>query len=172
MSLEQKQFELQRHQAIIMATLDYLNNILEQSVAPDQLEFIKEAYIQQRVQAKKYFEQRRLDRLKKQLESLTRAIQMRCDLDFGRHIKLETGYDIDVFEMLRNRVDKIFARKEVYKKSEHNDINALARYYRQVIYNEGADEKLKALLLNYSKMDTSKTPIRKKDSSTVSRNLK
>jgi hypothetical protein len=106
---EEKQSELQRHRAILLATLDYLKERLGGSFVYDQYDPVTEYYQQQKVQTEKYFKQHRLDRLQQRLASLTKGLQNRTDLAFALYIKEKTGYDIDIFEVVRKRVNSIIA---------------------------------------------------------------
>lgn len=116
MTPEKKQSELQRHRAILLATLDYLEERLGGSIVFDQYDPATEYFQQQKIQTEKCFKQRRLDRLQKRLASLTKEMQSRADLAFASYIKEKTGYNIDIFEDIRKRVNAIVAQNEIAAK--------------------------------------------------------
>ena len=152
-----KLIKLERNLVIICATLDYLAGRIEGDLDPDQIKSIKDYYIQQKIQAEKLFQKRRLDKLVEQLANLKRLVYVFTDLKYDMYIKDKTGYDMDLYEELRKKVDAILHKREVYKTRDHDDINTLIRYYRYISTLEDKDENLRKLLLDYSKMDTSRT---------------
>lgn len=164
---EQKQSELQRHRAILLATLDYLGERLGGSIVFDQYDPATEYFQQQKIQTEKCFKQRRLDRLQKRLASLTKEMQSRADLAFASYIKEKTGYDIDIFEDIRKRVNAIVAQNEIHSQNELNDVGTMLHYYRKTAAEEKEVEKLKSLLSDYSKRINKTTTKRKGEHSEV-----
>jgi len=148
---EQKQSELQRHLAILLATLDYLEERFGGSIVFDQNDPATEYYQQQKIQTEKYFKQRRLDRLQQQLASFTKGLQNRADLAFAPYIKEKTGYDVDIFEGVVKRVDIIVAQNEIRSQNELNDVGTMLHFYHETAADEKEIEKLKLLLANYYK---------------------
>lgn len=133
-----------------MATLDYLEERLGGSFVYDQYDPVAEYYQQQRIQTEKYFRQRRLDRLQQRLVSLTKELQNKADLAFAPYIKEKTGYDIDIFEEVRKRVNFINAQNEIRSQKELNDIGTMLHFYQKTSAPREEIEKIKALLTNYS----------------------
>jgi hypothetical protein len=148
---EEKQSELRRHRAILLATLDYLEERLGGSFVCDQCDPVAEYYQRQKIQTEKYFKQSRLDRLQQRLATLTNGLEKRVDLAFAAYIKEKTGYDIDIFEDLRNRVNSIIAQNEIRCQNELNDVGSMLRFYRETAADRKKVEKLKSLLTDYSK---------------------
>ena len=151
MTPEQKQSELLRHRAIILATLDYLLDRLGGSIVYDQFDVMTEYYQQQKIQTEKYYKLRRLDRLQQRLASLTKQTQNRDDVTFVGYIKEKTGYDVDFFEDLQKHVDTIVAKNEIRSQKELNDIGRMLHYYKQTSAGGEIVVKLKQLLLDYAK---------------------
>lgn len=150
MKPEQKQSELVRNRSILLATLAYLEEHLGGSFVYDQYDPVTEYYQQQKVQVEKYFKQSKLDRLHQQLIKLTKGLQNRIDLNFAGYIKEKTGYDIDIFEDMRNRADIIIEQAEIHSDEELDHVVTMLRYYQALIDGEKV-EKLNLLLTNYSK---------------------
>jgi len=148
---EQKQSELQRHRTILLATLDYLEERFGGSIVFDQYDPATEYYQHQKIQTEKYFNQRRLDRMQQRLASLTKGMQSRPDWAYVSYIKEKTGYDIDIFEDLRKRVDTIVAQNEIRSQKELNDVGTMLRFYHETAADGEKAEKLIALLTDYSK---------------------
>ena len=151
MTSGQKQSALNRHRAIVMATLDYLIEHYGGIIVHDQIDPVTEYYLQQKVQTEKYYKQRRLDRLEQRLDRLTKMLQNGTDLSFADYIKAQTGYDFDIFEGLQNRVEAVIAQKEIRNREEQNDLIAMLSYYKHTSADKEKIGKLKALLFDYSK---------------------
>lgn len=134
-----------------MATFDYLEGCLAGSFVCDQYDPVTEYYQQQKIQIEKYFKQRTLDRLRQRLASLIEGLQNRADLNFATYIKEKTGYDIDIFEEVRKRVDTIIAQNEIRSQKELNDIGTMLRFYEETLVGGEKVGKLKSLSNNYSK---------------------
>ena len=151
MTPEQKQSALNRHRTVMLATLDYLIESFGGSFVYDQLDPVTEYYQQQKIQTERYYKQRRLDRLQQRLAGLTKTLQSRADLGFANYIKERTGYDIDIFEDLRMRVDAIIAQKEIRKQKELNDVGLMLQFYHKSSADKEAINKLNKLCTDYSK---------------------
>jgi hypothetical protein len=164
---EQKQLELQRHKAILIATLDYLEDCLGGSIVFDQFDPATEYYQQQKIQTEKYFKQRRLDRMQQRLASLIKGLQRRDAVAFTTYIKEKTGYDIDIFEDLRKRVDAIVAQNKICSQNELNDVSTMHHFYHQTAAEGKEIEKLNSLLSDYSKRKNEKFSKRKGEYSEV-----
>ena len=157
MTPEQKQSELNRHRAIVLATLDYLLERFGGSFVYDQSDPLTDYYLQQKIQTERYYKQRRLDRLQQRLLSLTKGLQNNVNLGFAGYIKKQTGYDIDIFEDVRKRVDAIIAQKKVRSQEELNDVGTMLHYYQQTSSYKEITDKLTTLINDYSKLITKKT---------------
>ena len=157
MTPEQKRSELQRHSAILLATINYLLSKHGGSIVYDQKDIIADYYEEQKLQIEKYYKERRLNRLQQKLVSLTKGLQNRIDLNFANYIKENTGYDIDIFEELRSRVDVIIEQKEIRSQQELNDIGTMLHFYQKTSPDGEMVEKLRSLLIDYSKRTTSAT---------------
>lgn len=151
MTPEQKQSELQRYKAILLATLNYLEERFGGSIVFDQYDPTIEYYRQQKIQTEKYFKQRRLDTLQQQLTNLTKGLQSRADLNFASYIKEKTGYEIDIFKNLQKCIGAIVAQNEIRSQKELVDVSTMLHLYHVKAADDKEVEQLKSLLANYSK---------------------
>lgn len=125
---QEKQEELDRYRAIMLATLDYhLGQHAGQFVC-DGVDFIADYYQQQKLQTEKYYQQRRLDRLKQRLISLTESMRNQLDFNFATYIKEKTNFDIDIFENLHKRVDKILSQNKIGSPKDYRDLSIMCRF--------------------------------------------
>jgi hypothetical protein len=123
MTPEEKQAELIRHRDIILATLDYLNLRYSGSFVTDGWDSTAAYYDQQKLQAGKYFQQRRLDRLQQQLRRLTEGPRASQDIQFVNYIKEMTGYEPDIFSEVRSRKETIPTKGRIStRQSEYSEI--------------------------------------------------
>ena len=167
MTSEQKQSELQRHRAILLATLDYLEERFSGSLVYDEYDPITEYYQQQKIQTEQYFKQRRLDKLKQRLASHIKGLPGRVDLNFASYIKEKTGYEIDIFDHLRKRVDAIVAQNDIRSQRELSDIGSMLHFYQENAANGKEVEKLKSFLTDYFKKTNETTGKKKRKYSEV-----
>jgi hypothetical protein len=145
---------LGKYKVILFATLNYLEEHVGKSLVLDNYNPSTDFYQQERIQIEKYIAQRKIVSLQKKLSSLTKPLQLKFDLNFPLYIKEKTGYEIDLFEDLRNRSASIIAQAEIHNQKQLHDIGLLLSLYNET----GALEKdinfLKALILNYHKKET------------------
>lgn len=145
----EKQSELQRHRDILFATIDYLISIHGESFVLDNEAHIRDYYEQQKTQVDKYYKQRRLDRLQQKLAKLTNSLENSIDLNFSVYIQEKTGYQIDLFEKLKRRVDIILSKNEILNDKEESDIGTMLHFLIGTSASGDNVEKLKSLLLKY-----------------------
>ncbi len=117
----------------------------------DGVDFIADYYEQQKLQTEKYYKQRRLDRLQQRFRSLTENLQSRIDLKFENYIKERTGYNIDLFETLQNRVENIIKQNDIRNPKEYQDVSTMRHFYQQILAEPGKIEILNHLLAEFHK---------------------
>jgi len=150
MAPKEKQAELAKHRDILLATIDYHIEKTAGSMVYDQVDPLTDLYQQLKQQTEKYYLSRRLDRIKQRLHAMTRMPLLNSDLSFNGFIKEKTGHDIDIFESLHSRVDKIIDQKEIKNEDEHHDAMAMANLSRQTpVYKEKIDA-LTTLLVDFA----------------------
>lgn len=146
MTPEQKQTVLQRLYAIVTATLDYLESIHAGSFVLDEEDHIREHYEHQKLVAADDLKHGRLARLQRQLASQLKGLVGRVDLSYESYVKEKPGYDVDLFDGLRKRVDAILARNQIRTAKEDADVGTMLRYLEQTASTHADIEKLKSLL--------------------------
>lgn len=163
MTTQQKQSELDRHRAILLAALDYLEERFGGSIVFDEFDPATAYYQQQKIQTEKYFKQRRLDRLQQRLASLTKGMLNKGAFTFAAYLKEKTGYDIDLVVEVRKRVNAIVAQNKIRSQKELNDVFTMLQYYQTAAADEKVVEKLESLLSDYSKRTKETSRKRKGD---------
>lgn len=123
----EKQAELEKHRVVLSTTLDYLLNQFTGTIVYDDFDPIKDYYEQQKIQAGKYFKQRRLDRLEEQLRRLTEGFKYQANLEFGKYIKEKTGYEIDIFAEERNWVEEVLGKQRIDTEKESLAVSLILR---------------------------------------------
>jgi hypothetical protein len=150
MTAGQKQAALERHRAILLATIDYKLAKQGGIIVYDGEDIVANHFKRQKEQVEEYYKQGQLDKLQLQLSNLTKGLQNRVDLDFAGYIKEKTGYDIDIFDDLRKRVDAIMAQNEVRSQQELNDVGTMQLYIQQTAGNTEMAGKLLTLSNAYA----------------------
>lgn len=147
---EKKQAELDRYRSISLATIDYLLKLNGGMIVYDGDDPMTEFYNIQKIETEKYHHEGKLDRLKARLTQQINTLQRMVDLDFEAYIKITTGYDIDIFEDLRKRVEIILVNKEIRSDKEMSDIFTMRRYNELTLKNKEIIKNLEALITVYS----------------------
>lgn len=150
MANDQKQFDLEKYYALVLATLAYLEQNLGQSIIYDDINPVMEYYHDQKIQTEKNFKQRKLDRLQKRFASLIKGLRNSIDLKFSSYLKEKTGYDIDIFQDLRNRLEVIFTQDDILNEENLNDACIALELFNQTSTEEEKVRRIRALLTKYN----------------------
>jgi hypothetical protein len=145
----EKQLELDRYRAIIIATIEYQLKKVIGSIVFDNYDPNVDVYQHLQLQTEKYYELRKLDRLQKYFHNLTRGLQ--ANLNFSSYIKDKTGYDIHLFEELKTRTDIVIAQKEIRNEKEYSDVSTMHHFYNQTSPNKEKAEILINLIKDFSR---------------------
>lgn len=156
MTPQEIQSALQRHRDILFATIDYLISLHGESFVLDNEEYIKEHFEGQKIQVEKYYRHCRLDRLQQKLSNLTNSLEKSIDLNFSTYIREKTGYEMDLFEKLKQRVDIILSQNSILNDKEESDIGTMLHYLIATSAAGDKVEKLQSLLLQYHNKNTRK----------------
>ncbi|GAA4330640.1 hypothetical protein [Flaviaesturariibacter amylovorans] len=167
MTKEQKQVELERCRAILLATFDYLLVREGGAFVVDGYDMAKEAFEQQKVKTEAYFTQRRLDRMQQRLAKELRHLQRCVDLNFSAFVKSRTGYDINLFGDLHDRVATIKAQNEIRNKREMNDVLTVLEWNQKTSSDGAESEQLLSLIHAYLDRESQASRKRKNDYSEV-----
>ena len=162
LTTEEKKSELKRHRDIILATIDYILQRIEDDLARDHSGAIAEYYQQQKQLTQKYYQTGRLDRLQQKLQSLTAFPRQQADLIFANYINEKTGHDIDIFENVRRRVNTIIEQNQIKNKKELDDVSVMFQVYKQHPLDQDKVDILRNLLIEFGKRpgrQKSSTPV-------------
>ena len=149
MIYQEKQSELEKYKAIVIACLHYLEQTSGKSFVVDGESTPATYYQQQQIQAEKYFQQKRLDRLKQQFTRLQSSLLHVADNDFSVYIKNATGYEVDIFEQLKNKAKALLEQNEILDKKEFDTIGELLHHFEKTDPNPHIVEKLHELMHKY-----------------------
>lgn len=150
MTADQVQSELERHRAIILATLDYNHEGEVGRIVFDDIDHSIKYHERQKIEIEKYYQLRRLDKLQQHLFKLTKILQFHVDLNFSSYIKEKTGYDIDLFDDLPKRVETIIVQNEIRNDEEAQYVSMMVSYRYQTSVDKEYDENLLKLLNTYA----------------------
>ena len=88
--------------------------------------------------------------MQQKLTSHIKVLQGSLDLNFAAYIKEKTGYDIDIFDDLRKRVEAIVQQNEIRDQSELSDISTMLHLYHKQGTHSKEIEEITSLLNNYA----------------------
>ena len=146
---QEKQSELEKYKAIVIACLRYLEQTSGKSFVVDGDSIAATYYQQQQIQTEKYFQQRRLDRLKQQFTRLQSSLRRLANIDFSEYIKKSTGYEVDIFEELRNKAKVLLEQKEIHDKNDFDTIGQLLYYFEKTAPDPHTVAQLHGLMDKY-----------------------
>jgi hypothetical protein len=138
MTSKEKQVELDRHRILLNATLNYLMEHYTGFMVFDESDYAMDHYVQEKNQSEKYYRERRLDRLKAKLNTLTHSLCLNRDVGFRKYLEQETGYTVDLFWDLRSQVNEILQKGEITLLNQINDVEfmiSLAEIYPDELLN-------------------------------------
>jgi hypothetical protein len=151
LTTEKKKSELKRHRDIILTTIDYILQRIEDDLARDHSSAIAEHFQKQKQLTQKYYQSGRLDRLQQKLQSLTAFPRQQADLIFANYINEKTGYDIDIFENMRSCVDTIIQQNKIKNKKDLDDVSIMFEVYKQHPVDQNKVDILRNLLIEFGK---------------------
>lgn len=149
LSKEEKQAELDKYRALVLATLDYYIGYKELHLKTATFDSI-EHYKGLKRLTEEHYQKGRLTRLKQWFRDLTEMIIEERDLKFNKFLRDTTNYDIDIFSSFYERVDKIIEKGRIITNNQFYDIKIIVD---QLCQTEPVDNKkiemLETLLRNY-----------------------
>lgn len=149
MPLEDKTSELTKYRDILLAAIDYQSEKLAGSMVYDGFDPVADYYLQQKQQAEKYYQNKRIDRLKQKFQSMTESLMRRGDLNFDKYIKEKTGYETNIFENLQLRVERIIEQRTIKNQNDYSDVIAMQSLARQFQIEQEKIDILNNLLHNF-----------------------
>ncbi|RYG19837.1 MAG: hypothetical protein EOO07_06035 [Chitinophagaceae bacterium] len=84
----------------------------------DDFDSVGDYYEQQKVQAQKYFDLRKLDKLEKQLHRSLQSTKGRDAQEVAKYIKEHAGYDIDIFAAEKKHIDEVINKGRIDTEEE------------------------------------------------------
>ncbi len=143
LSLEEKAKQLDMYRDLNLAAIDYSSEKIG-SALPKTDEFDPiEYYEGLKTHVHQYHKKGSLSRLKQWFRDFSEMPLEGRDLNYNRYIKDKTGYEIDIFENFRKRLDKIIEKGKITTDSQYYDINMLINDLCQAEPID--DEKIKVL---------------------------
>ena len=151
---EGKNAELAKYRDLVIATLDYL---IENSVgAMKTADFDPIAHFESlKTQTAQHFQKGRLSKLKHWFHDLAEPYREIGDLKFTIYLKTKTGQDIDIYQDLYARVEKIVTKGKITTDNQFYDVNLLVDQLSQSIpVDNDKLAKLNSLLADYERRRT------------------
>jgi len=145
--LDGTQRELLRHRDIILAAIDYSLEKSNSTIKIDGRDPSEPRYLRLKQSAEIKFQKGKLGALQKMLDKLLEDPLDRADLSFNRFIKNKTGYDINIFENIKERTETIIKRNRIKNEKELHDIVRMLN----ILGQEAKDKSKIDILRNLSR---------------------
>jgi hypothetical protein len=143
---EEKQTDLIKYRALVLAALDYYIESKEFKTDEDSVDYFKNM----KIEAEKHFQKGRLTKLKQWFRDITEMQVEGKNLKFNRYLQDKTKYDIDIFQSFFNRIEKIIEKGKITTDNQFYDIKIMVD---QLCQSEPVDndkiEILNTLLRGY-----------------------
>jgi hypothetical protein len=149
-----KQAELERNKAIALAILDYLQNTSGRLIL-DEIDPEADNHRQIRQFIEESYQKKNLRRIQQIIRQMTEGLRMKADRNFGIYIKEKTGNDLDIFENLQERFDKIMEQQKITSEQEIRDAMTMISTYRQTPGNQEKIDLLAQWTTEYHKQKSS-----------------
>jgi len=121
LTIETNQEELKRLRDIILATIDYSLEKSANTIKIDGRVIHESRYQRLKQNTEKHFRQEKLEKLERLLTKVLKEPLARADLNFNNYIKEKTGYEINIFQNIQERVDKIIKQNKIKNEKEFHD---------------------------------------------------
>lgn len=141
--------ELEKHKAILLATIDYELKRISQTYKAEELALVEDSFCGIKNAIETNTEKYNLSEIKKTLQQFTSPLMQMGDLAYNHYIKARTGYDVDLFANISLRVQKIIHQNAIKNKRELQDIIAMIALCRQTAAYEYNVAHLKNLVVEY-----------------------
>ena len=157
---EEKQAELIKHRALVIAAIDYQLEDKTQHIKT--ADFDSAQYLESlKGTTEEHFQKGRLSTLKQWFRDMS-EMHIECrNLAFNKYLNDKTNYEIDIFKSFNQRINKVIAKGKITSDNQFYDVGILVD---QLSQTEPLDmeriETLNKLLVNYEfrKASKSKTP--------------
>lgn len=145
LSTEQKNRELEKYFRLVQATFDYLTTKFGRKLVIDDVALDEVMYSNQKIIAEKQFNERRLDKLKKQLKVETNWLMFTLDLDFSDYIKKNTAYEFDLFEDIKNATEEVLKKGIIENETDSRNVGLMINLYEKTVPDPEKMSRLQAL---------------------------
>ncbi len=148
--------ELEKYKDILLATIDYETHINLWKL--DALQLVKEK--EMNILIKQWIvtdcENGELTKLKKRLKQYTCLHKMMGNLEYSPYIQTATGYSINLFGNIAERVQKIVDRQLIKNRKECKDVMTMIALCRQTSFYNCNVTYLKNMMIDYHRLYSKK----------------
>lgn len=155
MKSKKKQEELDKQRILVLQILEYLIEHYTGSFVLDDYDLSREYYLQEKNQVEKYYNERRLDKIKAKLAKFIHSLCRYKNIEYTHYIEETTGYRINLYNEIQGRTNKILQNGIIANTEELADIEYMILLCENDP-NSSFDKNLYQNLLNrYHKFDES-----------------
>lgn len=148
--------ELEKYKAILLATIDYEQERVSSIYKAAELALVQNDFSKMKERIEKHYVTDGLTTLKKTLQQFTTLLMQLGDVAFSPYIKAKTGYDIDLFANISERLQKIINRNAIKNRQELKDVNAMIALCRQTSAYNYNIAHLMNLMIDYQQLHSKK----------------
>lgn len=148
--------ELEKYKAILLATIDYELERVSSIYKADELALVQDGFSKMKEGIEKHYVTDGLTKLKRDLQQFTKLLMQLGDVAFSPYIKSKTGYDVDLFTNISERIQNIIDRDAIKNRQELTDVITIIALCRQTSAYKYDVAYLKNLVVNYHSLHSKK----------------
>jgi hypothetical protein len=149
---QQKTEQLTRAKDILIATIEYEMERCSGRFVIDGVDMVKNSLDYQKQQAEEYFLKRRLDLIQKMINRYTSSYSGSVDLNYGPYLKQKTGFELDIFESVKEHVNLLLKKCKIDTDEEAFAISIFLRLIEKTGMQTDCRELLEKLRAQYSEL--------------------
>jgi hypothetical protein len=146
--------ELEKYKALLLATIDYELERVPSVYKADELALVQDNFSKMKEKIEKYYVADGLTKLKKSLQQFTVPLMQLGDLAFSPYIKSKTGYYVDLFANITERLQRITDRNAIKNRQELKDVIAMIALCRQTLTYKYNVAHLKNMIIDYHRLQS------------------
>jgi hypothetical protein len=148
--------DCEKYRDILLATLEYERKRTPCPIDSPDYAFYCEIELSQKKYIEENYSAVGLKELQRRISLLTDLYMQLGDTQYNRYIKETTGYEVDIFEGLEQRINKIIAGKKLVDKTERRDAITKIALARRTGVDQIKTPTLKNILEDYRKKKSKK----------------
>lgn len=159
MRSKEKEAVLKRERDIVLAAIDYQDEVFRMHIKFDGIERPDTGHSHYlKLEVDDCYQRGALKQIQKIFNYEKASARMKGDTRFCPYIKEKTGFDIDIFENLQQQIDKTILEQKINTENEYYDAIAMTSLWRQKPGDNAKMDQLSKICKNYKDRIANRKP--------------